>query len=118
MSDGRFGDPYLQCVLECIVCSESLVYSTVQDSKMVKRNNKKSSAFASDGCLNESLSEDYCELLASMFHAATSIEQGVETHTLCLSVWVSTGFSASHPRQVHAVSFCCLKIIILEKSNA
>ena len=74
MSDGSIGDPYLQSVLlESIVRPESVTEKTVQDSNMVKMDNKKFPAFATDECLNESFPENYRQLLASMFHAAKSI---------------------------------------------
>lgn len=83
MSDGSIGDPYLQSVLlESIVRPESLTGRTVQDSNIVKMDDKKSSAFVSGEGLNESFTEDYCQLLASMFHAATSIGQ-VHLWSMC-----------------------------------
>ncbi|KAG0614519.1 hypothetical protein M758_6G183600 [Ceratodon purpureus] len=81
MSDGSIGDPYLQSVLlESIVRPENLTEKTVQDSNIVKMEDKKSSAFATDERLNETLPEDYRQLFASMFQAASSIGQGVELH--------------------------------------
>lgn len=76
ISDCSIGDPYLQAILlESIVRAESLTDKKIQDSYVVKMNCKKSSAFATDECLNESLPEDYRQLFASMFHAVTLIGQ-------------------------------------------
>lgn len=76
-SDGSISDPYLQSIiLESAVHPESGANKTVQDSSTGTPVDKKAAVFVSDDeCVNESLSEEYRQLLASMFHAATSLGQ-------------------------------------------
>lgn len=77
MSDGSISDPYLQSILlESAVQPESLINRNVEDSTTVNAVEKKASAFSTDyEPLNESFPEEYRQLLASMFHAATSLGQ-------------------------------------------
>lgn len=73
-SDGS--DPYLQSLpLESAVHPESL-NETVQEATTVKEADKKAPVLVSDNeYFNESFPGDYRQLLASMFHAATSLGQ-------------------------------------------
>jgi hypothetical protein len=73
-SDGC--DPYLQSILlESAVHPESL-NKTVQEATAVNEVDKKAPVSVSDKeYFNEGFPEDYRQLLASMFHAATSLGQ-------------------------------------------
>jgi len=77
MSDGSISDPGLQSIiLESAVPPESLINKPVQDATTVNAVDKKPPAIVTDDeCLNESFPEEYRQLLASMFHAATSLGQ-------------------------------------------
>jgi len=77
MSDGSsINDPYLQSILlESAVQPESVVKSSVQDTTTVNAVDKKSPTFTSEDESLDDFSGEYRQLLASMFHAATSLNQ-------------------------------------------
>jgi hypothetical protein len=71
MSEGSISNPFVQSILlESAAHPESLINQTAQDSTTVNAVDKKASA-----CDDESFPEEYRQLLASMFHAATSLGQ-------------------------------------------
>lgn len=71
MSEGSISNPFVQSVLlESAAHPESLINQTAQDLTTVNAVDKKASA-----CDDESFPEEYRQLLASMFHAATSLGQ-------------------------------------------